>query len=162
MRSVEPKPGTYALVLRAKSGRSIRIGRLGTLEIRPGFYLYVGSAFGPGGVQARLRHHLKRSTRPHWHIDYLRPATQLVEVWHSHEEAIREHAWAEAIRGMRSASTPLPGFGSSDCRCPSHLSFHSERPSRQSLRRALRRSLSRSAVLHHTVVTECVAPPGAG
>ena len=162
MIMVEPKPGTYALVLGATSRRSIQIGRLGKLELRPGFYVYVGSAFGPGGVRARLRHHLKRATRPHWHIDYLRPATRLVEIWHCHDEAIREHAWAEAIRAMRSASNPLPGFGSSDCRCPTHLSFHSERPSRQSLRRAMRRSLPRSVVLQRTAVSECVATPGAG
>ena len=162
MKPVEPKPGTYALVLQATARESIQIGRLGKLELRRGFYVYVGSAFGPGGVRARLRHHLTRATRPHWHIDYLRPATRLLEIWYSHDEAIHEHAWAEGIRRMRSASTPLPGFGSSDCRCPSHLSFHTKRPSRRSLRRALRRSLPRNAVLHRVTAAECVGTPGAG
>jgi Uri superfamily endonuclease len=162
MNTVEPKPGTYALVLCATTRASIQIGRLGKLDLHPGFYVYVGSAFGPGGVRARLRHHLKRASRPHWHIDYLRASTRLVEIWHSHDEAIHEHAWAGAIRRMRFASTPLQGFGSSDCRCPSHLSFHSERPSRRSLRRALRRSLPLNATLRRVAVSECVATPGAG
>jgi Uri superfamily endonuclease len=144
----EPKPGTYALVMQSADSRRLEIGRLGTLPLRPGFYLYVGSAFGPGGLPARLRHHSKPAPRPHWHIDYLRSATRLLEIWYSHEEAVLEHAWAEAILRMRSASTPLAGFGSSDCRCPSHLSFHPEHPSRRSLRRALRAPLPRSAALH--------------
>ena len=162
MNSAEPTSGTYALVLQATAGESMQIGRLGKLELRPGFYVYVGSAFGPGGVRARLRHHLKQAARPHWHIDYLRPTTRLVEIWYSHDEAVHEHAWAAGIRRMRSASTPLPGFGSSDCRCPSHLSFHARRPSTRSLRRALRRSLPRNAVLHRITAPECVATAGAG
>jgi Uri superfamily endonuclease len=162
MNSAEPTPGTYALVLQATGGESVQIGRLGKLELRRGFYLYVGSALGPGGVRARLRHHLKRATRPHWHIDYLRSATRLMEIWYSHDEAVHEHAWAEAIRRMRSASTPLAGFGSSDCRCPSHLSFHPERPSRRSLHRALHRSLPRSAALQRVEAAECVGRSGAG
>ena len=162
MQAVEPKPGTYALVLHAAAGESLQIGRLGRLDLQPGFYVYVGSALGPGGVRARLRHHLTRAARPHWHIDYLRPATRLVEIWYSHDEAIREHTWAEGIRRMRSASTPLPGFGSSDCHCPSHLSFHPERPSRGSLSRALHRALPRNAVLRRVTGAECVGRFGAG
>jgi len=162
MSWAEQEPGTYALLLHAAEARPLEIGRLGRLELRRGFYVYVGSAFGPGGLPARLRHHLKPATRPHWHIDYLRPATRLVEIWYSHDEAVQEHAWADGIRRMRSASIPLPGFGSSDCRCPSHLSFHPERPPRPSLRRALRRSLLRGAALHRIDGAECVGTPGAG
>jgi Uri superfamily endonuclease len=52
-------PGTYALVLSSSSDRRIRIGKFGLLHIRPGFYIYVGSAFGPGGLGARIAHHRK-------------------------------------------------------------------------------------------------------
>ena len=41
-------PGTYALVLRFSSGLEIVVGRLGVLAVQPGFYVYVGSALGPG------------------------------------------------------------------------------------------------------------------
>jgi Uri superfamily endonuclease len=157
------EPGTYALLMHGAGGSCLQIGRLGRLHLRPGFYVYVGSAFGPGGLPARLRHHLEPSCRrPHWHIDYLRPATRLLEVWYSHDRMLQEHAWAAGIRRMRSASTPLAGFGSSDCRCPSHLSFHAERPSHRSLRRALRSSLSESASLHRIDGAACVGGTGAG
>lgn len=162
MSWLERKPGTYALLMHAAGGGSLEIGRLGRLRLQRGFYVYVGSAFGPGGLPARLRHHLKPVCRPHWHIDYLRPATRLVEVWYSHDRAVQEHAWAAGIRRMRSGSTPLAGFGSSDCRCLSHLSFHTERPSHPSLRRALRSSLSESASLRCTDGAACVGTPGAG
>ena len=71
---MDARPGTYALLLRARSGGRIQIGRCGSLAVRPGWYVYVGSAFGPGGLRARLRHHCRLAERPHWHIDYLRRA----------------------------------------------------------------------------------------
>ncbi len=50
----------------------VRIGRRGELRLQPGFYIYLGSALGPGGVRARLALHFRPCTRPHWHLDYLR------------------------------------------------------------------------------------------
>ena len=41
--------GTYALVLSCTTEQRIAIGRLGVLDVRPGCYVYVGSALGPGG-----------------------------------------------------------------------------------------------------------------
>jgi hypothetical protein len=38
-------------VLAAIDRQTIRVGRLGVLHVRPGFYIYVGSALGPGGSQ---------------------------------------------------------------------------------------------------------------
>ena len=65
-----------------KSGTrsSVQIGRCGTLCAHPGFYVYVGGALGPGGLRARLSHHLRRAVRPHLHIDYLRRGAMLVAV----------------------------------------------------------------------------------
>ena len=51
-------PGSYVLVLRADLPARLAIGSLGELEIRPGYYLYTGSAFGPGGLRARAGRHL--------------------------------------------------------------------------------------------------------
>ncbi|MBT8467436.1 MAG: DUF123 domain-containing protein, partial [Deltaproteobacteria bacterium] len=35
----------------------VEVGRLGTICFDAPFYVYVGSAFGPGGLAARLRAH---------------------------------------------------------------------------------------------------------
>jgi Uri superfamily endonuclease len=37
----------------------LEIGRLGVYDIVPGYYAYVGSAFGAGGLRARICHHLE-------------------------------------------------------------------------------------------------------
>ena len=118
---IEPKPGTYALVLCCASKARVRIGRLGTMQLQRGYYIYVGSALGPGGLRARIAHHQRLSPCPHWHIDYLRAHTRLHCVWLCYDGRRREHEWARAMRKVKGATIPLPGFGASDCRCSSHL-----------------------------------------
>ena len=48
LAAIEAQPGTYALVLSARAGGRVRIARLGGLRVQHGFYVYVGSALGPG------------------------------------------------------------------------------------------------------------------
>ncbi len=73
-------PGTYVLVLDSTGYLGIQIGRWGLLETCPGTYLYVGSAFGPGGLRARISRHAKTKKAKHWHIDYLRETVHLKHV----------------------------------------------------------------------------------
>ena len=126
---MQAQPGTYALVMRCFSDQRIEIGKLGQLHLRTGFYVYVGSAFGPGGLKARIAHHAKISERPHWHIDYLRPALDLSEIWFTHDSRHREHQWAGVLASLSGAAIPISGFGASDCRCNSHLFFFNSPPS---------------------------------
>ena len=86
-------PGTYVLVLRCTTSRAVQIGRIGVLHLAPGWYLYVGSAFGPGGLRGRINHHVRRNGRPHWLIDYVRRNAHLESVWYY--PGVRcEHEWA--------------------------------------------------------------------
>lgn len=114
-------PGTYALLLRAGAEQTLEVGALGEMRVRPGVYVYVGSAFGPGGVRARVRRHARGDGPRHWHVDYLRAVTTLEAVWYTHDPTRRECVWAAAMRDMADASVPLGGFGASDCDCPAHL-----------------------------------------
>ena len=41
--------GTYILIMGLGTMKRLEIGRLGTFDFIPGYYAYVGSAFGPGG-----------------------------------------------------------------------------------------------------------------
>jgi Uri superfamily endonuclease len=113
--------GTYALVLACGATHTVRIGKLGELQVQPGYYLYVGSAFGTGGLAARLRHHERIAARTHWHIDYLRAVCDLIEVWFTTDPRPREHIWARAVAHLPGAGVPMPSFGSSDCECAAHL-----------------------------------------
>ncbi len=131
---MQARPGTYALILKSSSERRIEIGKLGKCLIQPGYYVYTGSAFGPGGLKARIAHHERISQRPHWHIDYLRLALPLNEVWFSYNSKRHEHQWADAFRHLMGATRPIVGFGASDCRCKSHLFLFSTRPAVSRLR----------------------------
>jgi Uri superfamily endonuclease len=120
--------GTYALLLRLECTEEIAIGRLGTFTFPAGYYLYVGSALGPGGLEARLARHRRRDKKLRWHIDYLLGHAQLVEVWSAASTHKMECLWAQAARELPGCEIPVPGFGSSDCRCPSHLMYLSRKP----------------------------------
>jgi Uri superfamily endonuclease len=129
--------GTYILVLRSAATGRIRIGRLGTLQLRPGYYVYIGSAFGPGGLRGRISHHERVAKHPRWHVDYLRRHTWLESVFYRCGER-REHAWAGAIGATSGANAVLLGFGSSDCGCAAHLYWFQDRSRLEILQRALR------------------------
>ncbi|MEZ4712237.1 MAG: GIY-YIG nuclease family protein [Caldilineaceae bacterium] len=116
-------PGSYILILQSEVNRTIQVGRLGQFRIQPGFYLYVGSALGPGGVAARVAHHRRISARPHWHIDFLRQHVMLRDLFCRHDPVRREHAWAQQLAQSNDLSMPMPGFGASDCACRSHLFY---------------------------------------
>jgi hypothetical protein len=45
---IEPKPGIYTLLLSCASNARIQVGRLGTMQLQRGFYVYLGSALGAG------------------------------------------------------------------------------------------------------------------
>jgi Uri superfamily endonuclease len=129
-RLLPTSKGAYALILHLETRQVIQVGRLGAFDFPAGYYLYVGSAFGPGGLAARLGRHLTRdhATRPlHWHIDYLRRLTSIVAVWFAEHQTRREHDWAGLAGQMPGAGCPVPRFGASDCRCRAHL-FHFDQP----------------------------------
>ena len=116
--------GTYVLALRLGSDRSICVGRLGEIDFPAGWYLYTGSALGPGGLRARVARHqrrLKSGKRAHWHIDYLREYTAWGGAWGRSSSQRLECAWASALRCLPQAQIVAPGFGASDCQCPAHL-----------------------------------------
>ena len=99
------------------------------MRLGHGFYVYVGSALGPGGLRARIQHHLRAAKRPHWHIDYLRARTRLERIWFCYDARCREHQWARILARAERAAKPFVGFGASDCKCESHLYFIRHRPS---------------------------------
>ncbi|MEN8184903.1 MAG: GIY-YIG nuclease family protein [Myxococcota bacterium] len=120
-KDVPLSAGTYVLILQVSSSRRARIGALGSIDLAPGFYAYVGSARGPGGLAARVAHHRRRSASPHWHIDYLRRHASLREVWLTASRSHLEHCWAQALASASHTRIPLERFGASDCSCASHL-----------------------------------------
>ncbi len=118
--------GTYILLLHNQAQIKVQVGRLREIVFEPGYYLYVGSAFGPGGVRARVLRHCRRHKPLHWHIDYLSAVTTPLGAWYCHAATPLEHDWAGALQKM-DGFLPILGFGCSDCKCASHL-FHTLTP----------------------------------
>ena len=134
--ALKSEPGTYALVLRCATRTSVQVGRWGRLNVRRGYYVYVGSAFGPGGVLARVSRHCRLVKSKHWHFDYLRESGEIVSIWFHHGATRHEHEWASVLVKLE-GSLPITGFGCSDCHCDSHLFFFSIEPRLSQFVRAL-------------------------
>ena len=118
--------GAYWLALALPRPAHVRIGRLGEALFPRGYYIYTGSAHGPGGVRARLGRHLRGSPHRRWHIDFLRAvAAPFAWGWTTSPDPATpwECRWAQALAAAPEAFIPLTGFGASDCRsgCPAHL-----------------------------------------
>ncbi len=116
-----PEPGTYVIILDLKTKQQISIGKLGKCQFPKGWYAYVGSAWGPGGLGGRLKRHLNlnHTKYPHWHIDHLTLLAEITQIWW--EVGLRgyECEWANNLSTI--GERIIPNFGSSDCRCQGHL-----------------------------------------
>lgn len=121
-------PGSYLLFLRLHAPASIACRRLGILDFCPGWYVYVGSARGAGGLAGRIAYHVRPARIPHWHIDYLRAVCELIAVGYALGRQKRECRWADSLAALLGAHRPVPSFGASDCRCGGHLVYFAEKP----------------------------------
>jgi len=113
--------GSYILLIKLPEAQMISIGRLKTISFPHGYYAYVGSAMG--GIKGRLGRHLRQNQKRYWHIDYLLDKASI-------DEAIvcetGERAECEIAHALGAQFDCIPNFGSSDCKCQSHLLFSGE------------------------------------
>jgi Uri superfamily endonuclease len=119
--------GIYCLVFK-NPACTVRVGALGEIAFLRGWHIYVGSALGSGGL-ARLKRHIalsqNKDKRPKWHVDYLSESRsfRLRYTLHALTEERLECRLAETLGGSN-----IPGFGCSDCDCPSHLFYRRTSP----------------------------------
>lgn len=113
------EPGAYVLLIRLEKRLSLDIPAFQGKSLLPGLYAYCGSAWGPGGIHARLSRHLRKEKPVRWHVDRLTAAGKLEQAGihiAGHECDLAGKLLAQGGLAV------LPGFGSSDCRsCPAHL-----------------------------------------
>ena len=113
---VPREPGVYILVIHVRRTITVKTGRR-VFMLRPGYYLYVGSARGPGGLHARVARHARREKKVWWHIDRVTvsPHSQILRVLclaARELPALSESIVSNCLAGKGLA--PIPGFGSSD------------------------------------------------
>jgi len=124
MLRIPRSPGVYVLVIRVKSSAEVIVGSLGRINLRRGYYAYVGSAMGPGGLFSRIKRHLSSVKRVKWHIDYVLKKGLVVCVVYAECFIKKECELASLI--AEEYSIVARKLGSTDCRCKSHFFFLGE------------------------------------
>jgi sugar fermentation stimulation protein A len=109
--------GCYMVIMQLTRDRRLKIGSLGTVRFRKGFYLYTGSA--KNNLTQRIARHRSRRKKLFWHIDHLREHADSFAALPVRASVDLECELADVLRGI--SSWVIPGFGSSDCSCESHL-----------------------------------------
>jgi Uri superfamily endonuclease len=112
--------GTYLLIMALPKDTSVMVGKHGTLHFKKGCYAYVGSALN--GLDQRIQRYLRTDKKAHWHIDYLLPFTEIVEILYKENNRREECSIAQFLERNFGS---IPGFGCSDCSCKSHLFYGS-------------------------------------
>jgi Uri superfamily endonuclease len=113
--------GAYLLIIKVRKPCRIKIGKLGNQNFGKYYYVYVGSALRD--LKKRIERHFKKEKKIKWHIDYL-----LASKFASLECAIIflstkkiECLISEKI--SKFAKGFVKKFGSTDCKCKSHLYY---------------------------------------
>jgi len=110
--------GVYALFLEVSRNIIVNPGSLGILHFRNGYYVYVGSA--QNNLEKRVARHCTRVKRRFWHVDYLL-SNRSVHITEILFKAAGKAEECKIAKRLQSIGMPSIGFGSSDCRCNSHL-----------------------------------------
>lgn len=127
---IPEETGTYILVMEVTRSKQVEVGSLGLVTFKKGFYAYVGSALG--GLRRRVIRYLHGTGKPHWHVDYLLAQAHLAELLLYPAPERLECTLSRAL--ARYLEPRVPGFGASDCLCPTHLYYA---PDRRALEEAL-------------------------
>ena len=110
--------GIYVLIIKIDRNISVDTGALGNLNFEKGLYAYVGSA--QNNLEARVERHLRPEKTKFWHIDYLldNPRVKVLKVFYKRAGKPNE---CKIAKELAKEGSPIRGFGSSDCKCESHL-----------------------------------------
>ena len=110
--------GVYCLIINIKKNINIKIGALGKINFKKGIYVYVGSA--QNNLEKRILRHYSHDKKVRWHIDYLleNPNVEIKKA--VFKESSKEEE-CKIAKFLAKLEIPIKGFGSSDCKCPSHL-----------------------------------------
>ena len=116
--------GTYLILYHLPRRKLVEIGGLGKVNFKQGYYLYVGSAMK--SLTKRVERHRRVRKKPHWHVDYFSGLADFHIALPVRSADDLECRLASAISSLSEWS--VPGFGCSDCSCPSHLFGFSSDP----------------------------------
>ena len=110
--------GSYILLMHLTKDTDIKIGKMGTITFKKGYYAYVGS--GLNSLEARIKRHLRSEKKMHWHIDYFLHEATIDHVFYKKGD-VREECDLASLFSYQFSS--ILHFGCSDCKCKSHLFY---------------------------------------
>ena len=117
--SLSEDGGIYIALFHLPKPRHLTVGALGRYRFEAGIYAYVGSA--QKNLTARLNRHARRRKPLRWHIDCLSTKATMMRALIL---PAKKYVECQVARGLaKHFQQPIRGFGSSDCRCDSHLFF---------------------------------------
>ncbi len=115
--------GIYHLVIFLEKQTNIKIGKKRCLFPR-GYYCYVGSAMN--NLEKRIQRHCNVEKKLHWHIDYLLRHAKVMDI-RVKENSEDECGLGKDLKNVGGRAV-CRGFGSSDCKCETHLFYFPKRP----------------------------------
>lgn len=113
--------GNYILQINLSEDKEIRVGKLGNIYFKKGFYAYIGSAMN--SLEGRINRHLRFDKKFHWHIDYLLKHAEISKVFY---KQINERIECKVAETFNKKLESIKHFGCSDCSCKSHLFYGSQ------------------------------------
>lgn len=112
--------GTYCLIINKRKSSKVKIGALGEINFKKGYYIYIGSAMN--SLKPRIRRHLSNDKKIHWHIDYLLKNENVAIddiIFNIGERKIE----CKIAKILSDNGKEILNFGCSDCGCNSHLIY---------------------------------------
>ena len=122
------KTGSYCIILYINKKKRIRVGALGNILFKKGYYCYTGSAMN--NLDKRIERHCQLESQSRkkirWHIDYLRESAQIASIIKIKSLEKTEDIISKKIEEI--SEDFVNGFGSSDSFCKSHLFYFKKNP----------------------------------
>ena len=113
--------GSYLLLIKLNDDRYIKYGIRKNYFFKKGFYIYVGSALN--NLEKRMERHLRINKKNYWHIDFLLNFGKITNIFYR-ESVFKEECFIANL--LKEIFLPISDFGSSDCKCKTHLFYGSK------------------------------------
>ena len=113
--------GSYLLLIKLNEDRNIKYGIRKNILFKKGNYVYVGSALN--NLEKRIQRHLRSNKKKHWNIDFFLEYGDIINVYYK-ENDYREECYIADL--LKDIYLPISNFGSSDCKCKTHLFYISK------------------------------------
>ncbi|MCF8008925.1 MAG: GIY-YIG nuclease family protein [Halanaerobiales bacterium] len=114
--------GIYLLEIILKKNESIKVGALGKIDFKSGYYYYIGSA--QRNLKKRVIRHLKNKKSLYWHIDYLLEKAEIKNCYIFNKNKKFECDITQRLISFKGLLFFVNNFGSTDCFCNSHLLYN--------------------------------------